>query len=74
METDFVHGAVRLKFLNTIAKDFPQTSLWEICGGQSGNGKVFFSQCFGFRHVVAQFVEKLSYKPEGRGFDSRWRH
>jgi hypothetical protein len=25
-------------------------------------------------HVVAQLVEALRYKPEGRGFDSRWRH
>jgi hypothetical protein len=23
-------------------------------------------------HAVAQLVEKLCYKPEGRGFDSRW--
>ena len=25
-------------------------------------------------HVVAQLVEALHYKPEGRGFDSRWCH
>ena len=24
--------------------------------------------------VVAQLVEALRYKPEGRGFDSRWGH
>jgi hypothetical protein len=24
--------------------------------------------------LVAQLVEALSYKPEGRGFDSRWCH
>jgi len=24
--------------------------------------------------LVAQLVEALRYKPEGRGFDSRWRH
>jgi len=24
-------------------------------------------------HVVAELVEALRYKPEGRGFDSRWR-
>jgi hypothetical protein len=24
--------------------------------------------------AVAQFVEALRYKPEGRGFDSRWCH
>ena len=23
-------------------------------------------------HAVAQWVEALRYKPEGRGFDSRW--
>jgi len=23
-------------------------------------------------HTVAQLVEALRYKPEGRGFDSRW--
>ena len=26
------------------------------------------------RHAVAQLVEALRYKPEGRGFDSRWCH
>ena len=26
------------------------------------------------RHVVARLVEALRYKPEGRGFDSRWCH
>ena len=25
-------------------------------------------------HSVAQLVEALRYKPEGRGFDSRWCH
>jgi len=25
-------------------------------------------------HAVAQLVEALPYKPEGRGFDSRWCH
>jgi len=25
-------------------------------------------------HTVAQLVEALRYKQEGRGFDSRWRH
>jgi hypothetical protein len=24
------------------------------------------------RYVVAQLVEALHYKPEGRGFDSQW--
>ena len=26
------------------------------------------------RHTVVQLVEALRYKPEGRGFDSRWCH
>ena len=26
------------------------------------------------RHAVAQLVEALRYKPEGRGFDFRWCH
>ena len=25
-------------------------------------------------HAMAQLVEALRYKPEGRGFDSRWCH
>ena len=25
-------------------------------------------------HAVVQLVEALRYKPEGRGFNSRWRH
>ena len=25
-------------------------------------------------HAVAQLVEAVHYKPEGRGFDSRWYH
>ena len=25
-------------------------------------------------HAVAQLVEALRYKPEGRGFDSQWFH
>jgi hypothetical protein len=24
--------------------------------------------------AVARWVEAMRYKPEGRGFDSRWRH
>jgi len=31
--------------------------------------------CMLFRgHAVAQLVEALRYKPEGRGFNSRWCH
>jgi hypothetical protein len=28
----------------------------------------------GWGNAVAQLVEALHYKPEGRGFDSRWCH
>jgi hypothetical protein len=28
----------------------------------------------GVGQTVAQLVEELRYKPEGRGFDSRWCH
>ena len=36
----------------------------------------FNSICYPFMqgHAVAQLVEALRYKPEGRGFDSRWCH
>jgi hypothetical protein len=33
---------------------------------------VFLNKYWG--HAVAQLVEALRYKPEGRGFDSRWCH
>jgi hypothetical protein len=26
------------------------------------------------KHAVAQLIEELGYKPEGRGVDSRWSH
>ena len=29
---------------------------------------------YGLGYAVAQLVEALHYKPEGRGFDSRWSH
>ena len=30
--------------------------------------------CFYWGHAVEQLVEALRYKPEGRGFGSRWFH
>jgi hypothetical protein len=30
--------------------------------------------CVAVGYAVAQLVEALRYKPEGRGFDSRWSH
>jgi hypothetical protein len=52
-------------------------------GGGDGRKKVFAARysnlciydlhvCEG--HAVAQLVGALHYKPEGRGFDSRWCH
>jgi len=32
------------------------------------------TSCTDVGHYVAQLVEALSYKPEGRRFDSRWCH
>ena len=33
-----------------------------------------FTVNIAWRHAVAQLVEALRYKSEGRGFDSRWCH
>ena len=33
-----------------------------------------YRHSFSLEHAVAQLVEALRYKPEGRGFDSRWSH
>ena len=36
---------------------------------------IYFNKLFSKTgHAVAQFVEALRYKPEGRGFDSQWCH
>ena len=34
----------------------------------------YICNCVLWRHALAQLVEALRYKPEGRGFDSRWCH
>jgi hypothetical protein len=36
------------------------------------NSLKYWNCDFYFGHAVAQFVEALRYKPQGRGFDSRW--
>jgi len=36
--------------------------------------EVYFYLLLDLGHAVAQLVEALRYKPEGRGFDSRWCH
>jgi len=35
---------------------------------------ILFDYLFLMVHAVAQFVEALRYKSEGRGLDSRWCH
>jgi hypothetical protein len=35
---------------------------------------IFVWQLAILEYMVAQLVEALRYKPEGRGFDSRWCH
>ena len=37
-------------------------------------GFILVEPCVFGGHAVAQLVEALRYKSEGRGFDSRWRH
>ena len=44
---------------------------------QKREGPIFFiyvTYLTACGHAVAQLVEALHYKPEGRGFDSRWCH
>jgi len=67
--------------ISTYAKAFSHYSITHaIHGGggetQIGDGwaEVFYISNLCVRHAVAQLVEALRYKPEGRGFDSRWCH
>jgi len=39
-----------------------------------GRSRNFYTSSSIWGHAVAQLVEALRYKPEGRGFDSRWYH
>jgi len=38
------------------------------------HGHVLSIYLLPYRHAVAQLVEVLRYKPDGRGFDSGWYH
>jgi hypothetical protein len=40
----------------------------------SSKCRLFYNVPFLVGHAVAQLVEALRYKPEGRRFDSRWCH
>ena len=42
--------------------------------GAVGFLKIYEFYISEYGHAVAQLVEALRYKPEGRGFDSRWYH
>jgi len=48
----------------TASNDVTIVHLWMICVGTHRH----------VGHAVAQLVEAMRYKPEGRGFDSRWCH
>jgi hypothetical protein len=48
---------------------------WDICRWFGAEYIVFYlSTVYNWGYAVAQLVEALRYKPEGRGFDSRWSH
>ena len=57
-----------------------QNFMWREITGEYGRyscGCKFILECKrtkGSEYAVAMLVEALSYKPEGRGFDSRWGH
>ena len=40
----------------------------------NNNNNYYYYYIIIWGHAVAQLVEALLYKPEGRGFDSRWCH
>jgi len=46
----------------------------QVCNaGKTSEGNYLRVLCY-MGHAVAQLVEALRYKAEGRGFDSRWYH
>jgi hypothetical protein len=64
----------RLKAAGVDVKKSWGLNLLEPCG-QARNGTALPLPLLSREgHAVAQLVEALSYKAEGRGFDSRWRH
>ena len=44
-----------------------------VCGFSVRSTVIYETTRFS-KHAVTQLVEALRYKPEGRGFDSRWCH
>ena len=47
---------------------------WLLLAGRCETRLLLTSRTNTSEHTVAQLVEALRYKPEGRGFDSRWCH
>ena len=78
--------AVKLHPLTAQTRSRSQVCPSRTSGQKSETGRSFFpsalvlpSQFYSVYimysgHAVAQLVETLRYKPEGRGFDSRWCH
>jgi hypothetical protein len=64
------------QFLREKYIKIPHTSKDDVCGAQIFQEKtVLTSHASIFSvHMVAQLVEALCCKPEGRRFDSRWCH
>jgi hypothetical protein len=46
----------------------------QLIGLVTGLWKITLPIAYALGHALAQLVEALRYKPEGRGFDSRWCH
>jgi hypothetical protein len=57
---------IKLKLRQTSEDNFQGITLFSI-------GCVLLKKTI-YQYAVAQFVEALRYKPERRGFDSRWCH
>jgi hypothetical protein len=55
---------------NTVIVDYKHEEFNDIWA----NNPRLFSEFYKLHYAVAQLVEALRYRPEGRGFDSRWCH
>jgi hypothetical protein len=64
---NFTCGKIRTYFGNTVC--VPVLGLINSCVAE-----FYRNFLIKWGHAVAQLVEEVRHKPEGRGFDSRWRH
>jgi hypothetical protein len=64
---NFTCGKIRRYFGNTVC--VPVLGLINSCVA-----KFYRNLLIKWGHAVAHLVEAVRYKPEGRGFDSRWCH